>query len=156
MCLPSFLFLGPRGRLEGPASALPTNSPLANWLGLRLRPLPGADEGSRLAAAATRKIRANNGLRWIFRLLQRGIAQTFLSHNCVSQAQTTPSRLTPTIEKKVDLVSTFFFIFWATGATRRPGLLFVLNQFGTKYRARPLPFGAIRSLLFVGIGFKSA
>jgi len=40
------------GRLEGPASALPTNLPKANWLGLRLRPPPVADEGSRLAAAA--------------------------------------------------------------------------------------------------------
>jgi len=33
------------GRLEGPASALPTNLPKANWLGLRLRPPPVADEG---------------------------------------------------------------------------------------------------------------
>ena len=43
-CISCFYFVVKTGRLEGPASALPTNLPKANWLGLRLRPPPVADE----------------------------------------------------------------------------------------------------------------
>ena len=52
---------------------------------MRLRPLPAADQGSRLAAAATQKISSKQRLAMNFLMLQRCVDETYFIKNTTSR-----------------------------------------------------------------------
>ena len=90
------------GRLERLSSASQPSCK-ATWLGLRLRPLPVADEGSRSAAAATREI-PSASLRDGFIDVAKGqLIKILKQHKHQRQADSSEVASLRPLKKRVDL-----------------------------------------------------